>query len=277
MRIPDSLQRSLGRARELLGRSQAVTKAAVVLRKQLDGIILSHLGHDTDPDRNGEHWLLEQIAGDATSFVDVGANVGSWTAAIRRIAAPGAHGLLLEPSSIAARCLRERFAGDDQIEILEVAGSNEDGSTTFFEEPHAGTTSSLHGEFSSKTARAVTVPTRRLDTLLRKRRIDTVDVLKIDAEGHDFRVLQGATDALADQRIRFLQFEYNAPWSIAGCRLADARKLLDGSGYEMALLKGRGLYRFPYETYGEFYHYANFVAFPRTRRDELAHLVRGEI
>jgi hypothetical protein len=67
------------------------------------------------------------------------------------------------------------------------------------------------------------------------------------------------------------------PWRAVGSTLREAFQLLTENDYRVFLLKGEGLYEFPYEIYREFYHYANFVAFPGERASELSHLIRGPI
>jgi FkbM family methyltransferase len=173
--------------------------------------------------------------------------------------------------------LRERFSDTDHAQIVEVAASDRSGQATFFEEADAGTTSSLVAGAAHLGARQREVSVRRLDVLLAEHGLESVDYLKIDAEGHDLHVLRGAGQWLSEQRVKFLQFEYNEPWLAAGSTLREALSLLDHYEYAVYLLKGQGLHRFPYDVYGDFFHYANFVAFPKERERELARLIRGTI
>ena len=99
-----------------------------------------------------------------------------------------------------------------------------------------------------------------LDAAFEEHAIDRVDILKTDAEGHDARVLEGASQALADHRVHLVQFEYNEPWALAGSTLASALSRLESHGYTVFLLRSTGLHPFDYATYGEFLAYANFVA-----------------
>lgn len=269
------LNRNLARVRSALARSTPVAHAAVRLRDQLHGIVVEHLGHDIDMNRNGELWILQQLAPRCRTFIDVGANVGDWTSALLAIE-PNAVGWLLEPSETAAKRLETRFCNDSRVRIVRMAASDRSGTITFFEEPNAGHTSSVtHGFSQNATAR--TVPVTTLDEFLEAEQIETVDYLKIDAEGHDLHVLRGAARALETCSLRAVQFEYNRPWQQAGSTLADAFALLSRADYVPFLLKGQGLYRLPYNLYGEFFHYANFVALPRERLATVAHLVGESI
>ena len=261
----------LARVRRLLARSTTVARAPVRIRDQLHGIVVEHLGHDIDMTRNGELWILRQLAPGCDSFMDVGANVGDWTSSFLAIA-PHAKGWLLEPSRTASARLEARFASLPRIHIHRVAASDHVGTVTFFEEPNAGHTSSvIPGISRSPTGREVETIT--IDKLFADEGIASLGYLKIDAEGHDLHVLRGARCTLGARLIGAVQFEYNRPWQQAGSTLAEAIQLLHDRDYETFLLKGPRLYRLPYDIYGEFFHYSNFVALPRHRVRRLAHMI----
>ena len=49
---------------------------------------------------------------------------------------------------------------------------------------------------------------RTLDWYVKTEKVGIIDFLKIDAEGADFKILEGAKDTLASDKIRYIQFEY---------------------------------------------------------------------
>jgi FkbM family methyltransferase len=49
---------------------------------------------------------------------------------------------------------------------------------------------------------------RTIDWYVNQNKIKTIDFLKIDAEGSDYRILQGAKQIIDSNNIRYLQFEY---------------------------------------------------------------------
>lgn len=275
-RLESALRGPLATARTALARSPLAARLAVRVRDQMNGIVWEHLGHDIDMTRNGELWILEVLGKDCQTFVDVGANVGNWTAQMLR-QSPRARGVLVEPSLSAGRRLTERYAANRNLFIVSKAASDVCGTVDFFEEPDAGQTSSLAAGFSRPTAERRKVATVTVDQLLVDHQVDVVDYLKIDAEGYDLHVLRGAAASLRAQRIRAVQFEYNEPWQRTGSRLGDALSLLGDMGYRPLLLKGHGLYVLPYEVYGEYYHYSNFIAVPDARWDEVREHVRRRI
>lgn len=269
------LTRPLARVRSTLARSTTASRVAARMRDQLHGVVVEHLGHDIDMTRNGERWIIQQLGTECRTFIDVGANVGDWTAAFLEVQ-PSANGWLVEPSETAASRLDARFGADPRVRVERAVASDHAGTVTFYEEPAAGHTSSVVPGFSSHaTARRVRATT--VDELVSDQRIAHVDYLKIDAEGHDLHVLRGASETLRGGRVRAVQFEYNLPWRRTGSSLADAYALLAGLGYETFLLKGPRLYRLPYHVYGEFFHYANFIALPQPYVSAVQHLVGGSI
>lgn len=272
-RIRSGLRPSLDFVVEQLARSRLASQCASFLRNRMDAVVALHLGLDINHETNGEAWIARQLGPRCHTFVDVGANRGDWTDVFLAVS-PDAVGILFEPGSRASAELSRRFGANPRVTIVAAAASDVEGTAEFFEEPDAGRHSSLVAGFS-RGAEATSVRTTTLDAELAARGIDRVDYLKIDAEGHDLKVLRGAEQYLREQKVGFVQFEYNEAWRLAANRLQDALELLHGAGYEVFLLKGSGLWSFPYSIYGEYYRYSNFVAIRRTQLDDLASLVRG--
>ena len=70
--------------------------------------------------------------------------------------------------------------------------------------------------------------------------IETIDLLKIDAEGHDHLVLAGAGALLERGAIEIIQFEYNYRWIGARRYLNDAFDDLGPLGYKIGKITRRG-------------------------------------
>lgn len=251
----------LRRLHKLLGESSLATYIALKIRNQCDAVVRARLCDGPDAARNGELLLLAQVAPTAHYFVDVGANVGCWARAFLDAMESGGSGLLFEPSNDTANraeSLLREYA--PRFELVRAAVGDVPGEATFFAEPEFGETSSLVRGFSRQNAVAVRVPVTTLDQEFENRAVDYVDFLKVDAEGFDLKVLKGGVRALERGRIGIVQFEYNAPWALAGSTLAEALALLNKCGYTVFLLKRDGLHKLNYARYGEYFSYSNFVA-----------------
>jgi FkbM family methyltransferase len=224
-------------------------------------VIKYHLAESPDVNETGEVWLREAVVPRARRYIDVGANVGDWLAGVvLRKGAEPFEAIAFEPSRSAADHLERRFGNDPRITIIRAAVGDVTENRSFVEEPDAGRGSSLVpglGRLQGER-RVVTVTT--LDEEMRRAGWDEADVLKIDAEGFDARVLRGTLEMLRSRRIGIVQFEYNRAWQLAGETLYGIYTLLEGFGYRVFLLKRTGLYTLDYARYEEYFEYSNFVA-----------------
>lgn len=130
--------------------------------------------------------------------LDIGANVGDWTLAMALRVGPGGRVLAFEPVPYLAETIAKtsRINRQDQVEVHNLALSDADGTAEFSVE-HGNSGGSRLGRMEGDFA-MTTVPTRRLDSLLAERPgITRIDFIKIDVEGHELEVLQGAHATLA--------------------------------------------------------------------------------
>jgi FkbM family methyltransferase len=253
----------LGALQGLAARSRLLVRLATKVRNQANAVIARSLSDGNDPATNGEYRLLDALAPASRVFVDVGANVGKHTARFLARAPADARVLAFEPSESAAAELQRRFAGDPRVEIVDAACGARAGTAEFHEEPAGGVRSSLVPGRSAAGATVRRVPVVALDDVCASRGIDRIDLLKIDAEGADALVLEGASGLLARRAVRVVQFEYDAPWAVAGRTLGGAVAHLDRHGYETLVLRRDGARAVDVRGMGEFASYANFVAVAR--------------
>lgn len=250
----------LNRVQHGLARSPLAVRMAVKLRNQCRRIIGFHLAATPDMQRNGEAFMASQLAPACHYVVDVGANVGRWTDFFKALAPESAQYLLFEPSQQALARLTTAFSGDKRITIRPAAVGASAGSLSFFEEANAGETSSLVPGASLNGSPARIVPVVTLDDEINARGWPRADYVKIDAEGFDLFVLQGARRLLEQHRLGVVQFEYNSSWALAGASLGGAVQILKQHGYGLYVIRPQGLEHFCYACYGEFFEYANFLA-----------------
>lgn len=246
-----------------LGRFSACAKVAIKLRNQLDGMIAANLNDGIGMSLNGEQWLINRVAPKAKVFIDVGANIGTWSKCFLSKMADPQKGLLFEPSPLAVACLNDDFKQEIKkslVEIVSAAVCEQSGSMDFYMEESAGETSSLISKHSKPQAQKIFVETTTIGAEVEKRKLKFIDFLKIDAEGYDLHVLRGAEKCLIEKAVGVIQFEYNQPWANSSSTLISALDYLGKHDYKVYLLKQNGLYNFNYNIYGEYFHYSNFVA-----------------
>lgn len=138
--------------------------------------------------------------------VDVGGHVGSTLSTYLRLAPHGRHAAF-EPIPNKARWLRRRFP---EVDVHELALSDREGEATFYVNTRLSGFSGLRAHGDDAEHMPLTVRTARLDDVLTDRR---VDFLKIDVEGGELGVLQGAAGLLARAR----------PWILFECTATGLR------------------------------------------------------
>lgn len=149
--------------------------------------------------------ILEQVPDQPLGVMfDVGANVGQSCLLYRRLF-PDAVIHAFEPAPDTCRNLAERVADTDKILVHNIALSASDGVLNM----SVGDTSSMNRVGSSLLAKGqIEIEARRLDNFCKQQGIEHIDFLKIDTEGHDLAVLEGARDFLP--HIDFIQCEASA-------------------------------------------------------------------
>lgn len=138
-------------------------------------------------------------------MLDIGANHGIY--ALSAAKAVGANGKVwaIEPTPLTFNRLtqsKERN-GFEQMTLLNYALSSAEGELKFY----ISSSSELNSLVAdSPDQESITVTAKTLDSLLREHDITNVDFLKIDAEGEEAKILEGATEFFA-QNDPLIMFE----------------------------------------------------------------------
>ncbi|MDP1793566.1 MAG: FkbM family methyltransferase [Acidimicrobiales bacterium] len=129
-------------------------------------------------------------------FVDVGGNKGDFALIAAKAMGSTGRIVCVEPEPVNAAWIRKSVGrnGYTNVEIEQVALADRDGDDTLFLGPKSGWHTLV--EDPSLVVATLTVPIRTLDSLLAERGIEKVDVIKIDVEGAEGRVLAGAGQTL---------------------------------------------------------------------------------
>jgi FkbM family methyltransferase len=194
---------SIVRAVRFQARGRVLRKRTVVplgdrsrLWAELHWTASSRAAYSNPPDLEMLVW--KHRLGPDDLFVDIGANVGIYSILG---AERGACVIAVEPDPETARRLRANAELNSyRIEILECAVADRGGTELFT----VGLDCLNHfADPGSSATREV--PVRTLDDIVGDRRVCGV---KIDVEGAELRVLEGARCALSEQRIDLLQVEW---------------------------------------------------------------------
>lgn len=172
------------------------------------------------PARNGEYLLVRRTADSLKLALDIGANVGDWTAEVVRATRCGARVLAVDADADNARILRERFAQQNNVMVIEAAVTARNGSVNFVSglNPGSGNGYVTVGDPGGRASRVVA---RTLQDIVAELGDPPIDLVKCDVEGAELDVLTGAEELFERRRIALMQVEYNATWMRTGRSLRD--------------------------------------------------------
>lgn len=136
---------------------------------------------------------------------DVGANVGQ-SAERFRLTYPSARIFCFEPVPTTYRALVGRVGSYPEVELHRIAlGDLEEERYINIEPNPIGSGNSFVNTYASRSREPVRV--RTLDNFCDERKIENIDLLKVDVEGFEIEVLKGAKKMLSEQRIKALYLE----------------------------------------------------------------------
>jgi len=133
-------------------------------------------------------------------IIDIGANVGLFTTAFMAAAKPPKLVLAIEPSNYVFTILKIVTAKLNRVRCRKLALSHESGEVQL--KTPVKKTGSLRvglshiGDGDEMTAFVETVQAKRLDDLLTAESIPHVDIVKIDVEGAEQHVINGAPNLI---------------------------------------------------------------------------------
>jgi len=179
---------------------------------------------------------------DGLTAIDVGANKGFWTKALlNNFPGQVAHVHMLDPSPENHRELTDRedsllFAPEDFAVITahQLAAGAEPGEALLYTNEDGSPLASLHRHELTE-ALTQTIPTRvvTIDGFMAAQGMDHVDILKLDVEGHEFAVLEGAERALREGRIDVLIWEFGMHQVEARRFFVDFWRFLTERGFDL--------------------------------------------
>jgi FkbM family methyltransferase len=174
--------------------------------------------------------------------VDVGANLGIVTVILaRRFADRTVHSI--EPNPFTIDALRSNVKLNDcrNAVVHQMAIAGHDGSVKFDANPLNRATTSIA---NAAAEHQVEVACATMDTFAASRGLDRLAFLKVDVEGYETVVFEGARGVLGRRAISTILFEVAPPMAIrAGFDAARPAQMLEGWGYSLFRLNPDGTVR----------------------------------
>lgn len=195
------------------------------------------------------HYFLSQVSGTIRTVIDVGANSGDLLLALPDEVEEylGVEPIEEEYQALEKNCHLRNFS-----QPLKIAASNSEGTLEFFVSTLGGDSSAIQPANGFTERR--TVPAASMDSILRsgnlQKKFNTVDLLKVEAEGFEPEVLEGCIETIG--RCRWVVVDGgpergpNSETTIENCT-----NMLVGHGFELVALSlkrrpGVGLFRNTY-------------------------------
>jgi FkbM family methyltransferase len=255
-----------------------VCKFGADLLRNNDGVIQNGIGRGLkfNPGRSHSGFILgthkpevqklfASFLGPGMHMFDAGANVGYYATLCAGLVGPSGSVICFEPLPENVRQIEHNASlnGFSHMKVRNEALGAEDGSAVFFQsaEPTWGKLQST-GRLPDQYVGEIEVKVRKLDSVMAEARFPNPDLIKIDVEGAEEALLQGAERTITEAR-PVLVIELHG----TNAEIASA---LERFGYEATVLgREESVVNSPWNSL--------VVAAPRERADRLALLRTSEL
>jgi FkbM family methyltransferase len=173
--------------------------------------------------------LIARVVKPGMIALDIGANVGCHTFRLAQLVGASGRAVAFEPMQCAYTrlCRNAQLNSFGNLTLERIALGNTNGML------QAGFRTSWPLYLSSSVPETESVPVMRLDDYMRRRGIDRIDFIKLDVDGYEYRVLQGAHDALS-RCAPMILMEF-AAWTLerVGDKACEMLEYLETLDYEL--------------------------------------------
>jgi FkbM family methyltransferase len=189
-----------------------------------------------------EHAFLTRHPFPEGEILDVGANLGVVSLILgQRFPDRSIHAFEPNPSTVDALRKNLEYNAVDNVFVQDAAVGETSGTVTFEADPENRGTARRS---SQQAEHAKTVSCVTLDGYVEDKGIEEVGFLKVDVEGYEKEVFEGAEDLFCDQRIKMVYFEVcPALAHEAGTKPEEPASMLEGWGYRLHWLGPSGRLR----------------------------------
>jgi FkbM family methyltransferase len=205
------------------------------------------------------------------TVIDVGANSGVYTFSAAKRVGPIGHVIAIEPFQGCVDCLNQtRLINEfNWVQIVQAAASNLDGE--IYLQLHAASEFNevILDEPKDSLDTAQKVARITLDSLIYRKDIEQLDLLKIDAEGHEVEVIEGA-EKLINEFAPLIIYENLAGSQKSNLNIAN---ILIDKGYSLARFEPWSFRLIPVNVDNSMDRSLNIIAIPEIWADRLQELV----
>jgi len=221
---------------------------------------------------SGERYFIKKIFPQLINkkspvFLDVGANVGDYTLSLLRTHS-SAHIYTFEPHVSNFSVLKDNVFFPN-VKHYNLAAGESKGELTLYDRAdhkngssHASLYEGVISEIHKQNVLKFSVSVDTLDNFCESEKIDEIELLKVDVEGNELAVLNGAKRMIENGKIRCIHFEFNEMNVVSRSFFRDFRKIL--KDYDLYRLLPSGLILLNESPiFTELFAYQNIIAIPK--------------
>jgi FkbM family methyltransferase len=159
-----------------------------------------------------ESALIRKFLTPGMTFMDVGANIGYYSLMASAAIGPSGRVFSFEPNPGLYRHLRTTIDANriGNITLEQLALSDRNGTSELFVPKQSGNNTATM--IANEGGDSVQVSVLTLDDYLDRRQIARVDFLKMDVEGFEPNIIQGARSAIRAKKIKAILCEFCGHW-----------------------------------------------------------------
>lgn len=172
------------------------------------------------------------------SFLDIGANIGFYSLNIAQHLQGVGHIYAFEADPGVAYQLKSNVQLNPfcrNVDVISAAISNKDGHLSFYQSPGSCSGAGSLNCFADfdKKSTVVQVPTTTIDRFFEDKGITHIDCAKIDVEGSEPELLEGAYKTLQQKRLKHILIEFNGVrLAERGVSFSDFMQIFQHHGYQ---------------------------------------------
>ncbi len=216
---------------------------------------------------NGEFLFLNEFVKDKPDLIifDIGANIGEWSSEVIKINST-IKIFAFEPNPTTFKKFISYHVNNINISAFNLGLSDKQNDDISF---YSYSLSVLDGLYDRPILKDILkeVPTEikvsisTLDHFCQENSIEHIDLVKIDTEGEEYRILVGASNMLEKGAISAIQFEYGGCYEDSKCKLEDVYNMLRSFHYAIYRLLPNGKTQITeWNPSLENFQYSNYIA-----------------
>ena len=167
--------------------------------------------------------------------LDCGGNIGYYATIESKLVGKTGKVIAIEPSPVNVKYLEKnlKLQGHDNYEVHNIACGDSDGEITFIISDISNMCHvAKEGEVESGNKKFVKIPVKKLDTFLIDKHLPRLDLLRMDIEGSELRLFEGAIQTIRKYK-PMIQMELH-PGHLGPDNTRKLLQFLKNEGYEFS-------------------------------------------